>query len=55
MSQNKRGCAVPRIPYLFDSFLYDTKKIKMNQDFELLEEKILVALIKYIRLQKMNG
>jgi hypothetical protein len=45
LNQNKRGYATPRIPYLLDSFLYDSKKIKMDQDFELLEEKLIFALI----------
>lgn len=54
LNQNKHGYAVPRIPYLLDSFLYDSKKIKMDPAFESLEEKILFALIEYLRIQKIN-
>ena len=43
-----------RVPYLLDAFLYDSKRIKMDHYYELLEERVLFALIEYLRLQKVN-
>ena len=55
LTQQNRHYAVPRVPYLLDAFLYDSKRIKMDHYYELLEEKVLFALIEYLRLQKVNG
>ena len=55
LTQQNRQYAVPRVPYLLDAFLYDSKRIKMDHYYELLEEKVLFALIEYLRLQKVNG
>lgn len=43
-----------RIPYLLDAFLYDSKRIKMDHYYELLEERVLFALIEYLRVQKVK-
>lgn len=52
ISKHKRGYATPRIPYLLDAFLFDGKRIRMDDNFELLDEKILYALIEEIRKQR---
>ena len=43
LSQKNQGSAVPRVPYLLDAFLYDSKRIKMDNTYELLEEKVIFA------------
>lgn len=52
ISKHKLGYAVPRIPYLLDAFLFDGKRIVMDNNYELFEEKILFALIEYLRKEK---
>ena len=54
LSQNSLGRTIPRVPYLLDSFLYDSKKIKMDNHYELLEEKVIFALIEYLRVQRVK-
>ena len=54
LSQKNQGSAVPRVPYLLDAFLYDSKRIKMDNTYELLEEKVIFALIEYLRVQKVK-
>ena len=54
LSQKNQGSAVPRVPYLLDAFLYDSKRIKMDNNYELLEEKVIFALIEYLRVQKVK-
>ena len=54
LSQKNQGRAVPRVPYLLDAFLYDSKRIKMGNNYELLEEKVIFALIEYLRLKKVK-
>ena len=55
LNQNNRGHAILRVPYLLDAFLYDSKRIKMDNNYEMLEEKVLFALIEHLRLQKKNN
>ena len=54
LSQKNQGRAVPRVPYLLDAFLYDSKRIKMDNNYELLEEQVIFALIEYLRVQKVK-
>lgn len=54
LSQKNLGRAVPRVPYLLDSFLYDSKRIKMDSNYEMLEEKVIFALIEHLRMQKLK-
>lgn len=54
LTQKNLGRTVPRVPYLLDSFLYDSQKIKMDNNYELLEEKVIFALIEYLRVQKVK-
>lgn len=54
LTKQHRHYTVPRVPYLLDAFLYDSKRIKMDEHYELLEEKVLFALIEYLRLQKVK-
>ena len=48
VSQHTRGYATPRVPYLLDAFLYNNHRIKMNDNFEDTEEKILYALVDHV-------
>ena len=54
LSQKNPGRAVPRVPYLLDAFLYDSKRIKMDNNYELLEEKVIFALIEHLRLKRVQ-
>ena len=54
LSQKNQGSAVPRVPYLLDAFLYDSKRIKMDNNYELLEEQVIFALIEYLRVKKLK-
>jgi len=54
LNQKHLGCIVPRVPYLLDSFLYDSQKIKMDDNYEMLEEQVIFALIEYLRVQKIK-
>ena len=54
LTQQNRHHTVPRVPYLLDAFLYDSKRIKMDHYYELLEERVLFALIEYLRVQKVK-
>src|SRR5699024_4711110 len=54
ISQHKMGYAKPHIPYLLDAFLFDGNRIKLDQHYELFEEKILYALIEHLRLEKVR-
>ena len=49
ISKHKRGYQTPRVPYLLDAFLFNGNRIKMNDNYELLQEKILYALIEHLR------
>ncbi|HLR67916.1 MAG TPA: hypothetical protein VK105_12450 [Virgibacillus sp.] len=54
ISQHKMGYAKPHIPYLLDAFLFDGQRIKLDQRYELFEEKILYALIEHLRQEKVR-
>ena len=54
LSQKNQGSAIPRVPYLLDAFLYDSKRIKMDNNYELLEEQVIFALIEYLREKKVK-
>ena len=48
------GYAKPHIPYLLNAFLFDGKRIKLDQHYELFEEMILYALIEHLRQEKIQ-
>ena len=52
IKEHKRGYQTPRVPYLLDAFLFNGNRIKMDEKYELLEEKILYALIEHLRRKK---
>src|SRR5699024_6423452 len=52
ISQHKMGYTNPHIPYLLDAFLFDGKRIRMDDRYGLLEERILYALLEHIRREK---
>ncbi|MFD1362840.1 hypothetical protein [Lentibacillus salinarum] len=54
LKKNKRGYKTPRIPYLLDAFLFDTKRLLMDQSYENIEDKILFSLIEYLREKKVK-
>lgn len=49
------GYADPHIPYLLDAFLFNGQRIRMDDDYELREERILYALLEHIRKEKAEG
>lgn len=54
IKKHERGYATTRIPYLLDAFLFDGKRIKLDQHYELFGERILYALIEYLRKNRTN-
>ena|SRR5699024_1275325 len=52
--QHKMGYAKPHIPYLLDAFLFDGKRIKLDQRYELFEERVLYPLIEHLRQEKVR-
>ena len=54
ISKHKMGYAKPHIPYLLDAFLFDGSRIKLDQHYELFEEKVLYALIEHLRQEKVR-
>jgi len=55
ISKHKMGYAKPHIPYLLDAFLFDGNRIKLDQHYELFEEKVLYALIEHLRQEKIHS
>lgn len=55
ISQQKLGHANPRIPYLLDAFLFNGKRIRIDENFGELKEQILYAVIESIRIEKVKG
>ncbi|WP_077296448.1 hypothetical protein [Virgibacillus pantothenticus] len=54
VKEHKRGASKPRIPYLLEAFLYGTERVLMDENYEIREEKILVALIEHIRKKRVQ-
>lgn len=54
ISQHKRGYTTPRIPYLLDAFQFEGERIRFDENYELLEEKILYALIEHLRKKRVG-
>ena len=54
ISQHKRGYRQSRIPYLLDAFLYDGGRIKMDENYESLEEKIIFATLEWLRKKRVK-
>lgn len=40
ISKNKRGYKTPRIPYLLEAFLFDSKRILLDKNYNQLEDQI---------------
>lgn len=55
ISQHKMGHAKPHIPYLLDAFLFNGKRIRMDENYESREESILYALLEHVRKEKVEG
>lgn len=54
ITEHKMGYAKPHIPYLLDAFLFNEDRIKLDENYELFEEKILYALIEHLRKKKVR-
>jgi hypothetical protein len=54
ISQHKMGYANPHIPYLLDAFLFNGQRIRLDQDYEPFEEKVLYALVEHLRQEKVH-
>lgn len=53
-SEHKRGYSTPRIPYILNAFLFEDERIEMDQSYEMVEDKIMFALIEYLRKKRVN-
>ena len=54
ISKHTMGHRKARIPYLLDACLFNGKRIRLDENYESLEEKILYALIEQIRQDKVR-
>lgn len=54
ISQHKRGYRTARIPFLLDAFLFEGERILMDKNYELVNEKILFALIEHLRRKRVK-
>lgn len=55
ISKHKMGYVNPHIPYLLDAFLFNGQRIRMDDHYELQEERMLYALLEHIRKKKSKG
>lgn len=51
--KNNRGYKTPRIPYLLEAFLFDSKRLLRDDNYNQLEDQILFSLIEYVRNKKL--
>lgn len=51
--QNSIAYKKPRILYLLDAFKFEGKRLLFDENFGLLEEKILYSMIEYVRKNPM--
>lgn len=54
VSKHKRGYATPRVPYLLDHFIFDSKRVRFDEKYESQKEQILYSLIEHLRLKKVG-
>lgn len=54
IANHTRGHRTPRIPYLLDAFLFDNKRIRLDEKYTTLEEQILYALIEHLRQERVG-
>lgn len=54
IAEHTRGYRTPRIPYLLDAFLFENKRIRLNENYDALEEKVLYALIEHLRQERVR-
>lgn len=52
--KNDRGYRTPRIPYLLEAFLFDSKRLLKDESYNQLEDQILFSLIEYVRKQNLH-
>ena|SRR5690625_231728 len=54
ISDQKLGYRTPRIPYLLDAFFFEGKRILLDDNYGVLEDQILFALIEVLRKEKVS-
>jgi len=52
ISEHTLGYRSPRIPYLLEAFMFDGRRIRLDETYEVFEEKVLYALLEYLRLER---
>jgi len=54
ISEHTLGYRTPRIPYLLEAFMFDGQRIRLDEKYEAFEEKILYALLEYLRQERTS-
>src|SRR5690625_3475834 len=54
ISRHKRGYQTPRVPYILDAFLFENERVLMDDNYEILKEKIMFALIEHLRKKRVS-
>ena len=54
ISDQKLGYRTPRIPYLLDAFFFEGERILLDDNYGVLEDQILFALIEVLRKEKVS-
>jgi len=55
ISDQKLGYRNPRIPYLLDAFFFEGKRVPLDDNYDILEEQILFALIELLRKERVSN
>ncbi|HLQ98771.1 MAG TPA: hypothetical protein VK102_00220 [Sphingobacterium sp.] len=53
ISEHTLGYRTPRIPYLLEALMFEGERIRLDEKYETLEEKVLYALLEHLRLEKV--
>jgi len=53
ISEHTLGYRSPRIPYLLEAFMFDGQRIRLDEKYETFEEKVLYALLEYLRQERI--
>jgi len=54
ISKHTLGYRTPRIPYLLEAFMFEGQRIRLDEKYEGFEEKILYALLEYLRQERIS-
>ena|SRR5690625_1649322 len=54
VSQHKRGYQTPRVFFILNAFLFKDERVEMDENYGILKEKIIFALIEHLRKKRVN-